>query len=203
MVEPSTPSHTTPRRAPVPKRVRFEVLRRDNYTCRYCRSTDNPLTIDHVIPDVLGGSNDPSNLVAACKDCNAGKASSSPDEATVAQVSEEQLRWARAVRLAASRALAEQEAMIERLGPFFDYWYEFVPGYRRGNPAWEMPGDWDTAVAGLLAAGLPEAIIKDSMQIALTARVAADRFRYFLGVARNRLADLHAEAQRLLDSGEV
>lgn len=64
----------------VSKRTRFEVLRRDDYTCRYCRSTENPLTIDHVVPEALGGGNDPSNLVAACRDCNAGKSSTSPDE---------------------------------------------------------------------------------------------------------------------------
>lgn len=50
----------------VTKRTRFEVLRRDNYTCRYCRSTDGALTVDHVTPRSLGGSDDPSNLVACC-----------------------------------------------------------------------------------------------------------------------------------------
>ena len=57
----------------VTKRTRFEVLRRDNYTCRYCRSTEHSLTIDHVTPVALGGSDDPSNLVACCRDCNSGK----------------------------------------------------------------------------------------------------------------------------------
>ena len=63
----------------VTKRVRFEVLRRDNHTCRYCGASapDTTLTVDHVTPVALGGSHDPSNLVAACKDCNAGKASTS------------------------------------------------------------------------------------------------------------------------------
>ena len=37
----------------VTKRVRFEVLRRDEYTCRYCRSKENELTIDHVVPVTL------------------------------------------------------------------------------------------------------------------------------------------------------
>lgn len=37
----------------VTKRTRFEVLRRDNYTCRYCHATDNPLTVDHVVPRAL------------------------------------------------------------------------------------------------------------------------------------------------------
>lgn len=56
----------------VSKRIRFEVLRRDNYTCRYCGGSapDVKLTVDHVMPVALG---DPTNLVTACKDCNAGK----------------------------------------------------------------------------------------------------------------------------------
>ena len=54
----------------VSKRTRFEVLKRDNYTCRYCRSEENPLTVDHVVPTALGGSDAPDNLVAACKDCH-------------------------------------------------------------------------------------------------------------------------------------
>ena len=77
----------------VSKRTRFEVLRRDNYTCRYCRSTENQLTVDHVTPVALGGTDDPSNLVAACRDCNAGKASSSPDAETVARVSDDAMRY--------------------------------------------------------------------------------------------------------------
>ena len=83
----------------IPKRTRFEVLRRDNHTCRYCRSTEGQLTVDHVTPVALGGTDDPSNLVAACRGCNAGKASSNPDEATVAQVQDDALRWAAARRL--------------------------------------------------------------------------------------------------------
>ena len=202
---------TTPLRQPpegdalmaISKRVRYEILRRDNNTCRYCHAIDTPLTIDHVVPTVLGGTDDPSNLVAACKDCNAGKSSSSPDAATVAQVSDEQLRWGRAVQLAAQRALTEHDALLERLDPFFDYWYSLVPGFRRGNPRWELPSNWAGLVAGLLAAGMPDALITDSMRIALTTRGVDDRFRYFLGIARNRLAELHEQAQKLIEDGKV
>lgn len=61
----------------VSKRLRFEILRRDNHACRYCGGVapDATITVDHVVPVALGGSDDPSNLVAACKDCNAGKSS--------------------------------------------------------------------------------------------------------------------------------
>lgn len=203
MLEPSASQNTTPRRKPIPKRVRFEVLRRDNYTCRYCRATDAPLTIDHVIPTVLGGSDDPDNLVAACKDCNAGKSSTSPDATVVARVSDEQVRWARAVRLAADRALAEQDALLARLEPFFDYWYQLVPSYRLGNPYWELPSNWAGLVAAMLAAGMPDPMVTDAMRIALTTRGVDDRFRYFLGVARNRLSELHEQARKLIEDGEI
>lgn len=41
----------------VSKRLRFEVLRRDNHACRYCGATppDVVLTIDHVVQTALGG----------------------------------------------------------------------------------------------------------------------------------------------------
>lgn len=187
----------------IPKRVRFEVLRRDNNTCRYCHATDVPLTIDHVLPTVLGGSDDPSNLVAACKDCNAGKSATTPDAPLVAQVSEEQIRWATALKVAAQRTLADAEAMMARLEPFFDYWYSLVPGYRLGNPAWELPNNWASTIAGMLAGGLPDALVTDAMQVALTSRGVDNRFRYFIGIARNRLAEIHAQAQKLIEDGEV
>jgi hypothetical protein len=55
--------------------VRFEVLRRDGFTCRYCgrKAPMVRLQVDHVVPWSLGGSDDLSNLVAACSECNVGK----------------------------------------------------------------------------------------------------------------------------------
>lgn len=61
----------------VPKRLRFEVFRRDGFRCRYCGATPDQkqLRPDHVIPEVLGGRTEPANLVTACEDCNSGKSS--------------------------------------------------------------------------------------------------------------------------------
>lgn len=57
----------------VSKRLRFEILRRDNHACRYCGATaaEGPLTIDHVLAVALGGTDEASNLVTACSwpDC--------------------------------------------------------------------------------------------------------------------------------------
>ena len=57
------------------KSLRFEVLTRDGFRCRYCGATaqDARLHIDHVEPRAKGGSDDLENLVAACADCNHGK----------------------------------------------------------------------------------------------------------------------------------
>jgi len=49
------------------------VMARDKSRCVYCGSEDN-LVIDHLIPLLLGGDNEPDNLVAACRKCNSGKA---------------------------------------------------------------------------------------------------------------------------------
>ena len=43
--------------------------------CVYCGSTDN-LTIDHIIPIDKGGTQDPKNLIRACRSCNSAKRNS-------------------------------------------------------------------------------------------------------------------------------
>jgi hypothetical protein len=55
--------------------LRFRILARDEFTCRYCgRSAPSvELAVDHVHPVARGGTDDESNLVAACVECNAGK----------------------------------------------------------------------------------------------------------------------------------
>ena len=57
-------------------KLRFEVLKRDNFTCVYCgrSSMDGiKLHVDHVKPKSQGGKDTYDNLVAACFECNIGK----------------------------------------------------------------------------------------------------------------------------------
>ena len=49
-------------------RTRPEILERDRYICHWCGRYGD--TVDHVVLKVDGGSDDPSNLVAACGACN-------------------------------------------------------------------------------------------------------------------------------------
>lgn len=57
------------------KKQRFTILKRDNFTCRYCgRKTPKViLEIDHIVPVSKGGNNDLNNLITSCRDCNRGK----------------------------------------------------------------------------------------------------------------------------------
>jgi hypothetical protein len=56
-------------------RLRFEILKRDGFRCRYCGATaaQTMLHVDHVLALSEGGADDPANLVAACSGCNLGK----------------------------------------------------------------------------------------------------------------------------------
>lgn len=59
----------------ISKRTRYEVLKRDSFTCQYCgrQAPDVLLEVDHINPKSKGGSNDILNLVTSCIDCNRGK----------------------------------------------------------------------------------------------------------------------------------
>ena len=54
------------------QRVRLEVLQRDYYTCHYCGVAEAN-TVDHLIPISKGGTDEASNMVACCTQCNSSK----------------------------------------------------------------------------------------------------------------------------------
>ncbi|MEF2655443.1 MAG: HNH endonuclease [Eggerthellaceae bacterium] len=56
--------------------LRYEVLKRDNFTCQICGSTQNDgvkLEVDHIHPVSKGGKTEFSNLQTLCDRCNRGK----------------------------------------------------------------------------------------------------------------------------------
>lgn len=63
------------KRKTISKKLRFEVFKRDNFTCQYCGKTPPTvvLEIDHIQPLSKGGSDHEDNLLTACFDCNRGK----------------------------------------------------------------------------------------------------------------------------------
>jgi len=63
-------------RTSLSKKLRFDVFKRDGFTCQYCGvhpSSGVVLEVDHIIPVADGGSNNIDNLITACFACNRGK----------------------------------------------------------------------------------------------------------------------------------
>jgi 5-methylcytosine-specific restriction endonuclease McrA len=65
-------------RDPVAAQVRFSILQRDGFRCRYCGRPGNApgvvLHVDHVVPVAAGGATTEDNLLTACDECNLDKA---------------------------------------------------------------------------------------------------------------------------------
>jgi hypothetical protein len=65
-----------PKRQSTGKRLRFEVFKRDFFTCQYCGQQPPAvvLVVDHIDPVAAGGASTIDNLISACEACNQGKA---------------------------------------------------------------------------------------------------------------------------------
>ena len=77
----------------VSKKIRFEVFKRDSFTCQYCgkKAPDVVLHVDHIHPKAEGGDDDILNLVTSCRDCNLGKGPRLLDDVSVLEKRRAQL----------------------------------------------------------------------------------------------------------------
>lgn len=183
---------------PVGKRLRYEVLKRDKFTCRYCGASapDVHLQVDHIVPVSLGGGDTPDNLVAACVDCNSGKSSSTVGGITVQDVSPLNVEMMRAVRAIGDKTVADMEEMQKASDFLCDNW--------RGPDLPPMPDDGYRSIEKWLTLGLPVQIIESMMVVATDANVPKkDKWRYFCGCCWNRLYGLHEEARGVVDVGNL
>lgn len=82
------------KRVPLTKKIRFEVFKRDSFTCQYCgrMAPDVVLEVDHIVPVADGGTNDIMNLVTSCHDCNSGKGKRRLSENEELKKQQEQLK---------------------------------------------------------------------------------------------------------------
>lgn len=167
----------------VSKRTRFEVLRRDGHACQYCGQAAPNVTlhVDHVIPKALGGSDNPDNLVAACRDCNAGKASTRPDEDWVAQVSEKSERHREQLAYEGLRYVAASTRVRAN--------YELYEAFHEAfSASWELAGFsiHEIGKASMFRwwlMGMPEMFMIEIVEDMGDHRTPIDQpFRYFAGV---------------------
>lgn len=81
-------------RKAISKKLRFEVFKRDNFTCQYCgrMAPDVILEVDHINPVKNKGTNNILNLITSCKDCNRGKGARELTENEILKKQQEQLK---------------------------------------------------------------------------------------------------------------
>jgi hypothetical protein len=187
---------------PVSKRIRYEILRRDNHACRYCGSMapDVALTVDHVMPVALGGSDDPSNLVAACKDCNAGKSSTAPDGPLVGDVKAVDLQWSAAIKRVAKARERQRAKRAKYVCTFLDAWNAWH--YGADKKRIPMPDSWEASIERFYDLGVPIEELLDCVRIACgNDRITVtDTFRYFAGCVWRCIKETQDAAKELLDS---
>lgn len=63
------------KRKSISKKTRFEVFKRDEFTCLYCgkKAPEVILEVDHIKPKSKGGSDKILNFATSCRECNRGK----------------------------------------------------------------------------------------------------------------------------------
>ena len=93
-------------RKAISKKIRFEVFKRDQFTCQYCGRTvpDVILHVDHIQPVSKGGTNDILNLVTSCRDCNLGKGARELSDDAIVKKQQERIK-----------ELAEKNEQLEML----------------------------------------------------------------------------------------
>lgn len=101
---------------------RLAIYLRDDLACTYCgKSADVKLTLDHLLPYSLGGSNKETNLVTCCLTCNSARGNRPVKEfaaAVAAQRGIEADEITRRIKNIIRRVLplAEAKQMVERSG---------------------------------------------------------------------------------------
>lgn len=174
------------KRKSISPRLRFEILKRDGFRCRYCGSTplDSLLRVDHVIPVAKGGTGDPANLIAACVDCNGGKSDVGLEESRIAAAADPDALRQQAAQIAEYlEACRELERAREEFRTFVAEKWMTVMGLDR------MPEAFVTSLVRVAKQHGME-MVDEAMRITQAKGVrgkAAER--YFHGVVNRKAAN--------------
>lgn len=120
----------------ISKKTRFEVFKRDKFTCQYCGQSapDVTLQVDHIQPKSKGGEDDLLNLVTSCHACNAGKSDRELSDDAVIKQRKKQLDELQERREQLEMMMDWQRSLIDlevvASHELADLWDKLVPGYR-------------------------------------------------------------------------
>ncbi len=112
------------KRKNIPNKLRFEVFKRDSFTCQYCgQSAPNVvLEVDHLLPVSKGGDNDILNLITSCWTCNNGKSNILLTDNTMLEKQKAQLDELNEKRLQLEMMIEWRETMQELISSTKDFY---------------------------------------------------------------------------------
>jgi hypothetical protein len=176
----------------VSTRTRFEVFKRDGFTCQYCGRHPPQVTLeaDHVVPKIEGGGDEFENLVTACWECNRGKAGI-PLDATAPMIDME--AQAEVIRERERQLRGYNEAKREQrergkhdFDEAWNYWFDMWGATTL--PKWHCP--WESSLKKYIEKlGVEE--VKNAIDVTrdrFGSRLVADTPRYLGGVLKRKVA---------------
>lgn len=176
----------TCKRKPISKKLRFEIFKRDGFTCSYCGRTPPAVTlqVDHILAVSKGGSSEPENLCTSCHECNIGKSNRpldsipNPLSVTAEQIAERELQIKEYAKLLKSidrrkEKAAQKVSLI--LAERFKKW-ELSRGFIEGT------------LKSRFMDKLTQQEIQTAMHIACSRMTDVDNaIRYFCGICWKRI----------------
>jgi hypothetical protein len=180
--------------AQVSKKLRFEVFKRDSFTCQYCgqKAPGVVLHVDHLKPRKSGGGSDILNLITSCVDCNLGKGARHLDDSTALAKQRAQLDLLQERREQLELMIEWQRSLIdvetEVADQFCELWNDLTPGFRlNASGRSRVKKMVDKFGAAMVGAAMRTASMKklevDSSG-ALTEESVNAAFNYIAGICR-------------------
>lgn len=171
-------------RPPASKRLRFEILKRDGFKCRYCGATaiESLLHVDHVHPKSEGGDDDPANLVTSCSSCNLGKSNIKLDDSRIQQgtTTEAMLEHAEQV----GEYLSAVKVVEQKRAEVLDFLTVKWNAVNRNSLL-----EWQADHIAILARKYPLDVLIDAIEITgVKGLGATGSIKYLYGVLRNKAA---------------
>lgn len=149
----------------VGKKKRFEVFKRDGFTCQYCggKPPKAVLECDHVEPVSTGGGDEMDNLITSCFDCNRGKSNSDLEVAPAsvaakAEMLKEQREQLKAYKSLKDEIAADLDRDVEDISIDFAQIHGFTCG------------DCDSSIRTFLERGLSKSEIVAAMGKAISVK---------------------------------
>jgi len=170
-------------------KIRFEVFKRDGFTCQYCGRTPPSaiLEADHINPRSNHGKTTMENLITSCRDCNKGKGkhklTSIPSSLkdTMADIEERELQIQEYNKLltlvdkrlnSSVKRFREHLKEIDAMAYDMEFKGSLLKSYFRKLPETEVIDAADIAVEKLLSGDIYNSY---------------NMIKYFCGVCRNKI----------------